>query len=85
MEKIQLGDEVEDTITGFKGVAIGRTTWLTGCDRIMVQPKGVTKDGKTYEPQSFDEGILKVTKPKNNSIKTDRTKGGPVTHEITKY
>lgn len=84
MANIQLGDEVKDSITGFKGIAIGRTTWLTGCDRIMVQPKGINKEGKIYEPQSFDEGTLELVKAKK-PIKTDRSKGGPVRNEISKY
>lgn len=64
MSKVNLGDSVEDTVTGFKGIAIGRTTWLHGCDRIIVQPEGLTKEGKTYENQSFDEPQLKVLKKK---------------------
>lgn len=59
---IELGDMVEDSVTGFKGVAIGVTRWLHGCNRIIVQPTGITKDGKIFENQSFDEPQLKVTK-----------------------
>ena len=62
MAKRDLGDEVKDPITGFKGVAIGRTSWLHGCDRIVVQPRGVDKDGKIFESQSFDEPQLKIIK-----------------------
>lgn len=64
MSKIKLGDKVRDTITGFKGIAIGCTTWLNGCDRIIVQPQGVNKEGKTFENQSFDEPDLEVIKTK---------------------
>lgn len=46
MSKINLGDKVKDSVTGFSGIAIGRTTWLHGCDRITVQPEGVDKQGK---------------------------------------
>lgn len=60
MPKVNLGDKVKDTVTGFKGVAIGRTTWLHGCDRITVQPEGLTKEGKLYETQNFDEPQLVV-------------------------
>ena len=74
--KIELGDEVIDTITGFKGVAVGKTTWLYGCNRIAVQPK-VGKDGKLGETASFDEPQLKVTKKKVSKEKIDRVKGGP--------
>lgn len=76
MTKINLGDEVRDTITGFKGVAIARTEWITGCDRYTVSPK-VDKDGKMGENQSFDGPTLVVTKAKKPiKVKTEK-KGGP--------
>lgn len=83
MTKIELGDYVQDTITGFKGTAIGRTSWITGCDRITVQPKGLNKEGKTYDTQTFDEGTLDVITPtKKKKEKTD--KGGPMP-QVSKY
>lgn len=33
---IDLGSRVRDTVTGYEGVATGRGTWLTGCDRYHV-------------------------------------------------
>lgn len=68
---IELGQEVRDRITDFKGIAVGRTTYLQGCNRILVQPK-VDKKGEIPEPQSFDEpdlefigdGILPPPEPK---------------------
>lgn len=73
---INLGDKVVDTVTGFKGIAIGRTIWLHGCSRIVVQPEGLDKDGKTFETQSFDEPqmeVIKARKVKEGNHKT----GGP--------
>ena len=61
-KKVELGDEVEDRVSGFKGIAVARTRWISGCDRISIQPKGVDKDGKTFESQSFDEPMLKIIK-----------------------
>ena len=75
MREIQLGDEVRDTITGFKGIAIGKTTWMNGCDRIIVQPKGTNKEGKTFENQSFDEPDLVLVKANNK--KGEHNTGGP--------
>lgn len=75
-QKINLGDEVKDTITGFKGIAIARTTWITGCCRINVQPKGINKDGKLFEIESFDEPMLEIIKPKKPK-KINRKTGGP--------
>lgn len=71
---IQLGDEVRDTITGFKGIAVARTNWIHGCARITIQPK-VKKDGKMEEPQSFDEPAVEVLVSKNR--KEEVNTGGP--------
>ena len=84
MSKINLGDKVKDTITGFVGIAIGKTTWISGCDRITVQPIGLTKDGKTFETQSFDIDTLEVVKAKKVSEGQHRT-GGPAMAKVTKY
>lgn len=59
MAEIILGQEVKDRVTGFKGIAIGRTTYLQGCNRILVQPK-VNKDGELIVGESFDEPDLQV-------------------------
>lgn len=74
---INLGDEVRDTISGFKGIAICRTTYLQGCDRIGVQPS-VTKEGKLPDHVWFDEPQLEVVKPKKAVRKTaEKDPGGP--------
>lgn len=76
VKPIVLGDEVEDTITGFKGTAICRAQWITGCDRITVQPRGLTKEGKTFDCETFDEFTLKVAKRAGTKKKATK-KGGP--------
>ena len=58
---IPLGSEVRDTVTGFQGIAIGRTQWLTGCATIVVKPK-VNKDGQMMESQTIGEPSLEVMK-----------------------
>lgn len=74
MKKIELGDEVIHKHTGFKGVAVSRTTYLSGCDRITIQPK-VRKDGSFLDSLSFDEPEIKITKSKNIKITTEKTGG----------
>ena len=54
---IKLGDTVADNITGFSGIAIARTDWLTGCVRFGLQSKEL-KDGKPIEVEWFDESRL---------------------------
>lgn len=51
---IQLGRKVKDLVTGYVGVASGRSEWLYGCARIVVEGTE-TSDGKVPEPQYFDE------------------------------
>lgn len=79
---VNLGDEVKDMVTGFKGIAVCRHSYLQGCDRITVQPK--VKKGEIDVPneQSFDEPQLVIIK--TNVIKRKATKdnpGGPEKHK----
>jgi hypothetical protein len=60
--KIELGDMVQDLVTGFKGVAVVREIHLFKCDRITVQPV-VEKGNKMSEHfYTFDAQSLKVIK-----------------------
>ena len=74
---ITLGREVKDRVTGYQGIAVGRSVFLQGCARILVQPP-TDKDGKMVEAASFDEpdivdvGIGVLPKPKK-----DEPPGGP--------
>lgn len=75
VEGILLGSHVVDHISGLKGVAIGVTTWLNGCVRVIVQPKAV-KD-TIPDPQSIDVQQIKVLKePKEDKPKKSAS-GGP--------
>jgi hypothetical protein len=61
--KINHGDLVQDKITGMKGVAIGKVSYITGCNQILVQPQ--CEDGKhEVAPESkwFDEGRMLIVK-----------------------
>lgn len=74
---INLGDEVKDLVTGLKGIAIARHTYLQGCDRISVQPQ-VGKNQSFQELQTFDEPqlvVIKVGKVKRKAVEKDP--GGP--------
>ncbi len=58
---VELGDEVQDRISGFKGVSVSFHDYLNGCRRITVQPR-VDKEGKLPDAATFDEPDLEVTK-----------------------
>ena len=59
--KVELGDEVKDTVTGFQGVVVAKHLYLQGCARFSVQPK-VDNDGKHLDSVGFDEMQLEVIK-----------------------
>lgn len=59
-DKIDLGDEVECKITGFRGIVRSLTVCLTGCDVAGVQGPMVL--GKLGESYNFDIPALKVIK-----------------------
>lgn len=51
---IKLGDIVKDSITGFTGVAVSYTTFLTNCPRWGIRARGLDKDGKSIH-EAFDD------------------------------
>ena len=78
---IRLGDKVKDSISGFSGIAIGRTEWLHGCQRITVQPDHLGKDGKPLESQTFDEPQLQIVSA--GKVKPgERDTGGPMPEPV---
>jgi len=60
--RVELGDEVQDLISGVKGIATGRTTWITGCDHIQIQPQGSAENGGRLEAIATDEPMVKILK-----------------------
>jgi len=72
--KFNLGDELEDSITGFAGVAVTRSQWIHNCNTYGIKPKTL-KDGIPMENQWFDEPQLKLVNTKVMKVKNDT--GGP--------
>lgn len=56
---IQLGNEVQDKVTGFKGFAVSRVEYLNGCIQYCVKPKA-GNDGKMPEGEYIDNAQLEV-------------------------
>jgi len=78
--KVELGDIVRDSVTGFEGIVEGITLWRFGCRRIQVRPTKLKDDGTLHEMQVFDEPALHIIKRANVPIKVqaERTRrGGP--------
>lgn len=89
--KVELGDEVKDVVTGFKGVVFGITVFLQGCRRIGIQPP-VDKDGKLADAHWFDEPQIEVIRKgkvrieQQNELETKKKDGpgGPMVSVPTK-
>ena len=64
---IELGSLVKDYITGFTGIAIGRTEFAFGCIHIRIQAQGLTKECTPIPPQSFDDQRIEVIEPPKRS------------------
>lgn len=76
MSKVNLGDTARDRITGFAGICIARTEWISGCTRCTLQP-AVGADGKIPQSETFDEPMLDVAEVGTfDTAKVDKD-GGP--------
>lgn len=60
--EIRLGDEVRDLISGFVGIVVGRSQYLTRCDQYLVEPP-VGDDNKLPDAAWFDIHRLLVVQP----------------------
>lgn len=56
---MELGVNAKDKITGFKGIAVGRASYITGCDQYLIQPP-VKEDGGHQEGRWIDIGRLEI-------------------------
>ena len=75
--ELRLGDTVRDKVSGFKGIAIARYSYLQGCDRFCLQPP-VDKDGKLPDTANFDEPQLEVMSKQTVKKTADKSnQGGP--------
>jgi hypothetical protein len=59
LQVVTLGSKVRDTITGFEGIATGRSQFLNGCVSVCVTRSEVTKDGEV-KLEWFDEQRIEV-------------------------
>lgn len=59
--KYELGAEVKDKVTGYRGLIMGRTEWLYGCRRYSLQAQEL-KDGKPVESWTIDEDAIELLK-----------------------
>lgn len=76
---VQLGSRVRDTLTGFTGIATGRTEWLYGCSRVSIEPEELSINGTVQDHHWFDEQRIEVLEIKIIPISDDSDAkiGGP--------
>jgi len=55
--KFEVGEEVKDKVTGFTGIIVCRSQFLTGCNGYSLQSKKL-KDNKPADWVAFDEDQL---------------------------
>jgi predicted extracellular nuclease len=72
---VRLGVLCKDIVTGFEGIAIAKTEWLSGCVRFTLQPQDISKEGAPKDSQAFDVEQLVVV-GNGVQIKKQET-GGP--------
>lgn len=53
--KFELGRKVEDKISGFTGIIMGRAEYWTGCNHYAVASEKLTSEGKPMNWEWFDE------------------------------
>ena len=71
---IRLGDKARDTVTGYEGIVVCISDWISGCRRISLQGQDL-HEGKPIDPQGFDVEQLEVIKPKASPV--SKPSGGP--------
>lgn len=67
---VKLGDEVKDTLTGFKGHAMMIQIPLFGVGRVAIEPS-LDKDGKRQDATFFDEQLVEVIEKKAPPVAKD--------------
>ena len=75
--KFNNGEEVMDSVSGFKGIIDCCALWLNGCRRYSVQPK--MGEGKAEKPDSIwidEESLEKISDGVSKKVKPTKT-GGP--------
>jgi hypothetical protein len=87
--RVSLGDEVRDTVTGFKGIVVCRIEWFNGCWRIGVQSKKMKTDGVPSDIVYFDDTQMEITtkfkkSPLAKKVKEvgNKSTGGPRCEEV---
>ena len=72
----ELGDKVKDAMSAYRGIVMGRTQYLTGCNTYATFDGKLDKGGKPNEWKWFDESLL-VKMPGRFDIEAKAQGGSP--------
>jgi len=56
MFKFEMGERLQDDVTGFSGIVVARLEYLNGCKQYCIKPS--VKDNKMVEGEYIDENQL---------------------------
>jgi hypothetical protein len=73
--EIEFEREYRDRISGFQGKCTGFTSYISGCDQVLLVP-GLDKDGKHQPGMWFDDDRL-IDVELEQRAKRSSSKGGP--------
>ena len=71
---IKLGDKARDTVTGYKGIVVCISDWLSGCRRISIQSKKLV-NGVPVDAHAFDAEQVEVIT--SDAMSVSAPSGGP--------
>lgn len=76
--QIELGDKVQDTVSGLVGIAVSEIKYLNGCLQYGVQAP--FQDGKMPQAEYVDVGQLVVITKRANIVAEEKAPGGSQRH-----
>ena len=79
IKRFELGEVLKDGVTGFKGVAMVRAEYYTGCVHYGLQSKELNKDGKPIDWEWIDSTRLVRVKSVKKTVfnKSPDNSSGP--------
>ena len=73
--KVKLGKTYKDSISGYEGIATARAVYLYGCERVLIAPTSLKKDGDFLPDCWFDEPQLVGVQAKKKPAKKSKNNG----------
>ena len=73
--KVKLGSTYQDSISGFEGIAVARTVYIYGCERVLLTATKLKPDGDFLPDVWFDEAQLVAVRAKKKPSKRGKRKG----------